>query len=422
MEKIYYNLTGVDIGKQKKIWDERGKGYYGEFLVLKELYKNIPGACKILMNLQIPTPDGKTTEIDLLMIHETGLYVFEIKHYTGHIYGKDNENNWTQYFRTASNQSFLNPVKQNEYHMAALKVMFPHIPISSIVVFTNDECTLHVENNTNPNVTICRLSGMVSAVRHLYESRVFKYEAEQIDDIFNRLLYYAPEVNTFVNINGEVVAFYQYLETLSRDFREGIKQNKIAVNKSVSKTRIICVLCALCAILICVGICTLNMNKMLAAEKALSDFAQKFEHVREFHNGDLVFTDNLVTVSDVVLIESIDVMNAVNFSCLITSCGENYGIIVGENVMINVILRDGTVKEYDLWNERYPYQSDVRIGSLLQASGRIGPHEFYNMSISDISYIKLTNLGIWSKSNYSSGSIAEGYEIELFDCMKGPQK
>lgn len=88
MEEIYYNLTGVDIEEQKKIWDERGKGYYGEFLVLKALYKNIPGTCKILMNLQIPVSYEKTTEIDLLMIHETGLYVFEIKHLKGTIYGE----------------------------------------------------------------------------------------------------------------------------------------------------------------------------------------------------------------------------------------------------------------------------------------------------------------------------------------------
>ena len=81
METIYGNLTSVDIEEQKRIWDERGKGYYGEYLLLTELYRHIKGQCKILMNLNVPTAAGKTTEIDLLMIHETGLYVFEAKHY-----------------------------------------------------------------------------------------------------------------------------------------------------------------------------------------------------------------------------------------------------------------------------------------------------------------------------------------------------
>lgn len=88
IKETYKQLTGVDIEKQKYLWDERGKGYYGEFLVFCELYKYIAGKCKLLMNLQIPVDSQKTTEIDLIMIHETGLYVFEIKHYKGTIYGK----------------------------------------------------------------------------------------------------------------------------------------------------------------------------------------------------------------------------------------------------------------------------------------------------------------------------------------------
>lgn len=420
MEEIYYNLTGVDIKEQKKIWDERGKGYYGEFLVLKALYKNIPGTCKILMNLQISTSNGKTTEIDLLMIHETGFYVFEIKHYKGTIYGKANENRWTQYFRTAPNQSFRSPVQQNQYHITALKAMFPNVPIRSIIVFTSDDCDLRVENR-DPNVTICRLNEMIGIIRRLYMSRRIVYEMEQINDYFNLLLDYAPEGKKAVSVNGKVIPFYQYLETLAREFNDGVKQNKMETQKFVRKTIAVCAVCAFCAVLICVGISKYHADRVLVAEKALSDFAQKFEHVEEYNNGALYFSDDLITVSDVVLVESKDVLNAVNFSCLLTACGENYGVIVGENAMINVILKDGSVKEYNLWNESYPYWSDVRLGSLLQPTGKIGMHEFYDVNVSDISYIKLTNLGIWSKNSTSLDSIADGYEVELFDCMKEPK-
>ena len=37
LKKEYKQLTNVDIEEQKRIWDERGKGYYGEYLVLQEL-------------------------------------------------------------------------------------------------------------------------------------------------------------------------------------------------------------------------------------------------------------------------------------------------------------------------------------------------------------------------------------------------
>ena len=41
MNKIYKNLTNVEIDSQIKLWNERGKGYYGEFLVFSTLYKSI---------------------------------------------------------------------------------------------------------------------------------------------------------------------------------------------------------------------------------------------------------------------------------------------------------------------------------------------------------------------------------------------
>ena len=96
IDDIYKNLTSVDIHEQERLWDNRGKGYYGEYLVFCKLYQSVPGQCKILMNLNIPVFGGSSTEIDLLMIHESGLYVFEIKHYKGTIYGKLTDNTWTQ--------------------------------------------------------------------------------------------------------------------------------------------------------------------------------------------------------------------------------------------------------------------------------------------------------------------------------------
>ena len=44
LEKIYKNLTEIDINEQKQLWDERGKGYYGEFCLFKYLYQNINGS------------------------------------------------------------------------------------------------------------------------------------------------------------------------------------------------------------------------------------------------------------------------------------------------------------------------------------------------------------------------------------------
>lgn len=124
-KNVYKSLTNVDIDVQRRIWDERGRGYYGEYLLFSKLYQFLPGNGKILMNLNIPISADKTTEIDLLLIHETGLYVFEIKHYKGTIYGQDTERTWTQYFRTGTKRIFQESRSTKWISFACIKQYLP---------------------------------------------------------------------------------------------------------------------------------------------------------------------------------------------------------------------------------------------------------------------------------------------------------
>lgn len=71
------------------------KGYYGESLTYNKLEK-LNGYHKLMTNLYIPKTDGSTTEIDLILISETGIYVFESKYYRGWIFGSEIRRNWTQ--------------------------------------------------------------------------------------------------------------------------------------------------------------------------------------------------------------------------------------------------------------------------------------------------------------------------------------
>lgn len=70
-------------------------GNYGEFLTFAKLEK-LQGRYKLLTNLYLPKQDGTTTEVDLVMIAETGLYVFESKNYSGWIFGDEKSKNWMQ--------------------------------------------------------------------------------------------------------------------------------------------------------------------------------------------------------------------------------------------------------------------------------------------------------------------------------------
>lgn len=95
-------------------------GNYGEFLTFSKLEK-LNGHNKLMTNLYIPKEDGATTEIDLIMISETGIYVFESKNFSGWIFGDEKDRNWTQTLRNKQKNRFFNPIWQNRGHISALK-------------------------------------------------------------------------------------------------------------------------------------------------------------------------------------------------------------------------------------------------------------------------------------------------------------
>ena len=243
IREVYKQLTSVDIEQQKQIWDERGKGYYGEYLLFCKLYRSLTGNGKILMNLNVPVDATKTTEIDLVLVHETGLYVFEIKHYKGTIYGKDTDAYWTQFFRTVKNNSFKNPVMQNEYHISALKRLFPDIPMHSCIVFTSNECDNKVINS-NENLDICYLDNCYSTINKRFAKSTKNYSMQEIDDIFNKLSAYS-EMQEKAEIDGKEASFLEWinpgiseLEKAKKEL-ENEKQNltgQIENNKKALKT------------------------------------------------------------------------------------------------------------------------------------------------------------------------------------------
>ena len=88
------------LGEEPSLFDQWGHddpGEFGEYLITYALENNnIGGYLKVLKNLYIPIGYGKTTEIDVIMIHRKGIFVFESKNYSGWIFGSRNDRYWTQ--------------------------------------------------------------------------------------------------------------------------------------------------------------------------------------------------------------------------------------------------------------------------------------------------------------------------------------
>jgi len=134
----YYQVT-------RRGFSELDAGSYGEYLIyvrLKDLEKS---GGKFLFNLYIPKLDGSTTEIDVVLIHPKGLFVFESKNFSGWIFGNEAHEYWTQTLPSARGlpshkERFFNPIRQNAKHIVNLRrVLNIEVPIWSIIVFS-DRC------------------------------------------------------------------------------------------------------------------------------------------------------------------------------------------------------------------------------------------------------------------------------------------
>lgn len=96
------------------------KGKVGEKLVKRILSKLDPKSYYVLHNVTVYTEYGDTTQIDHIVIAETGVFVIETKNYEGWIYGNEKSARWKQgIFRKKS--SFQNPFHQNYKHIKAIE-------------------------------------------------------------------------------------------------------------------------------------------------------------------------------------------------------------------------------------------------------------------------------------------------------------
>ncbi len=115
------------------------RGTWSERDLVLELLKNDfkPGA--IFHDLYLKKSNGQHTQIDLVLATSVGLIVFEVKDYSGWIFGKGNQSNWTQVLAYGRDKyRFYNPVRQNSRHISELKKQskqFAQLPMFSVIVF-----------------------------------------------------------------------------------------------------------------------------------------------------------------------------------------------------------------------------------------------------------------------------------------------
>lgn len=142
-------------------------------LALKLLALNFDSRA-IFHDVYIKKRNNDYTQIDLVLPTKVGIFVFEVKDYSGWLFGNCNNKNWTQMLAFGKEKNrFYNPVKQNQGHIGALKYQLSgigEIPYYSIIVFYGD-CELKEISNVPTHTEICYSSEVSRVISRIMSTQ-----------------------------------------------------------------------------------------------------------------------------------------------------------------------------------------------------------------------------------------------------------
>lgn len=132
----FYKLTGysyLDMVANKKI---------------RTMYKmvndldQVNGSHKVLVDVQVPVNDELQT-ISGLLLHESGIYVLNLKEKSGWINGREQDLEWKELLHQEKSRAFENPMHEAKRLIYALQDQLPEVDeqaFQSVVLFT-DGCS-----------------------------------------------------------------------------------------------------------------------------------------------------------------------------------------------------------------------------------------------------------------------------------------
>jgi len=168
------------------------KGSYGEYLTFSYL-KKIDGYKKLMTNLYIPKEDGTTTEIDLLMLSEKGIYIIESKNYSGWIFGDEKSKFWTQTLPYNQKSRFFNPIWQNKGHIKAFKNLagIENDDFYKSYIVFSERCTLKKVSFCSQNIKVVNRDKLLKAIKADMDSSSYVLSREDVDQLHLQLKDYA---------------------------------------------------------------------------------------------------------------------------------------------------------------------------------------------------------------------------------------
>lgn len=157
--------------KRRELLEEVTDIHRGELseqdLILGLRQANFPPE-NIFHDLYIPIGNKRFSQVDLVLLTHVGLIVFEVKDYSGWIFGNGKQQKWTQVLNYGKEKHrFYNPVMQNQQHISRLKAYLgQNIPCFSVVVFY-ENCELKDVSLIPQNTYITTHNSVIFATKNI---------------------------------------------------------------------------------------------------------------------------------------------------------------------------------------------------------------------------------------------------------------
>lgn len=162
-------------------------GNTGEYLCAYAIEgSGLAGQGRLYRNLIVPTgPRSRleTTEIDVVLLHPSGIYVIESKNYSGWIFGKADQRNWTVCLNRNTKERVPNPIRQNNGHISALMRVLdlPSEAFVSLIVFS-ERCELKRIPDDTDSMLIIHRNRIVKMIKERSGRRGVIFTSEQMED------------------------------------------------------------------------------------------------------------------------------------------------------------------------------------------------------------------------------------------------
>lgn len=163
------------------------KGNKGEYELYKKLTK-IMDQKYILTNLYLPGKNVLKTELDVVLLTTHGIYVFEVKNYSGYIYGSEKDEKWTQVLNRFVKHRFYNPLRQNYAHTKALEnyLGISHEEIIPVVSFSNRSTLSKI--NVNDKTHVLQVDKTIKLIKENLKTANRIYTEDVLDEFLIKLI------------------------------------------------------------------------------------------------------------------------------------------------------------------------------------------------------------------------------------------